>query len=125
MHEATDREVDAIFANTNGLLLIGGGAPVCSAARRFFANAVSAARAGDAYPIWGTCLGFEWLMQMAAEEDGVLHDGFDSEDLPLPLDLTPAAAGSRHFAFSTVLLTTRGTQDQGHTDTRLFIRYTR
>ena len=52
MHEATDREVDAIFANTNGLLLIGGGAPVCSAARRFFANAVSAARAGDAYPIW-------------------------------------------------------------------------
>ena len=93
MHEATDREVDAIFANTNGLLLIGGGAPVCSAARRFFANAVEAARAGDAYPIWGTCLGFEWLMQMAAEEDGVLHDGFDSENLPLPLDLTAAAAG--------------------------------
>ena len=28
MYEATDRDVDAIFANTNGLLLIGGDAPV-------------------------------------------------------------------------------------------------
>ena len=68
MYEATDRDVDAIFANTNGLLLIGGDAPVCSAARRFLANAVSAAKRGDAYPIWGTCDGFEWLMQMAAKD---------------------------------------------------------
>ena len=98
MYEATDREVDAIFANTNGLLLIGGDAPVCSAARRFLANAVSAAKAGDAYPIWGTCDGFEWLMQMAAEADGALHGGFDSENLPLPLDLTAAAVGSRLLA---------------------------
>ena len=98
MYEATDRQVDAIFANTNGLLLIGGDAPVCSAARRFLANAVSAAKAGDAYPIWGTCDGFEWLMQMAAEADGALHGGFDSENLPLPLDLTAAAVGSRLLA---------------------------
>ena len=93
MYEATDREVDAIFANTNGLLLIGGDAPVCSAACRFLASAVSAAKGGDAYPIWGTCDGFEWLMQMAAKDDGALQPGFDSENLPLPLELTAAAAG--------------------------------
>ena len=98
MYEATDREVDTIFANTNGLLLIGGAAPICSAARRFLSNAVEAAKAGDAYPIWGTCDGFEWLMQMASEEVGVLHDGFDSENLPLSLDLTAAAASSRLLA---------------------------
>ena len=98
MYEATDREVDAIFANTNGLLLIGGDAPVCSAARRFLANAVSAAKGGDAYPIWGTCDGFEWLMQMAAKDDSALQPGFDSENLPLPLELTAAAADSRLLA---------------------------
>ena len=98
MYEATDREVDTTFANTNGLLLIGGSAPICPAARRFLANALAAAKAGDAYPIWGTCDGFEWLMQMAAEEDGALHNHFDSENLPLPLNLTAAAADSRLLA---------------------------
>ena len=89
MYEATDREVDAIFANTNGLLLIGGDAPVCSAARRFLANAVSAAKGGDAYPIWGTCDGFEWLMQMAAKDDGALQPGFDTDQsLAVTLTLT-------------------------------------
>ena len=98
MYGASDQEVDTAFASTNGLLLIGGDAPVSRAARRFLANAVAAAKKGDAYPIWGTCDGFEWLMQIAAEDDSVLHGGFDSENLPLPLNLTSAAAGSRLLA---------------------------
>ena len=102
MYEATDREVDAIFANTNGLLLIGGDAPVCSAARRFLANAVSAAKGGDAYPIWGTCDGFEWLMQIAANDDQVLDSPFDSENITLPLNLTAAAATSTLLADANV-----------------------
>lgn len=87
-YEATDAEVDSLFDQVNGLLLIGGDAKRCGASQRFFDRAVAAAKEGDTFPIWGTCDGFEWLMQMAAQDDSVLHGGFDSEDLPLKLNLT-------------------------------------
>ena len=87
-YEATDAEVDGLFEQVNGLLLIGGDAERNGASQRFFNRAVAAAKTGDTFPIWGTCDGFEWLMQMAAQDDSVLHSGFDSEDLPLKLNLT-------------------------------------
>ena len=49
---------------------------------------------GDYFPVWGTCLGFETISVLAAQDPSVLESGFDSEDLPLALTLTPAAAGS-------------------------------
>jgi len=56
---------------------------------------MAANAAGDTFPIWGSCLGFEWIMKLASEDDHVLRGGFDSENLTLPLNLTAAAATSR------------------------------
>lgn len=55
---------------------------VSAAAKNIFIQAVAANSMGDHYPIWGTCLGFEWLIQLAA---GDLDTGFDSENISLPL----------------------------------------
>jgi len=94
-YDADDSQVDAVFKQVNGALWIGGEALVPPSARRMYANAVAAYKVGDIFPIWGTCDGFEWMLQIAAENDSVLTTGFDAEDLPLPLNLTAAASDSR------------------------------
>lgn len=98
-YSTPDAEVDAIFQKTNGALFIGGGSDVPASARRFYRNMVAAHASGDTYPIWGTCDGFEWLMQIGAADDKVLTSGFDSENMSLPLNFTGAAQkGSRLLA---------------------------
>lgn len=97
-YDASDAEVDTVFQQTNGVLMIGGGAAVPRSARRFYHNMAAVYASGDSYPIWGTCDGFEWLLQIIAADDGVLKDGFDSENMSLPLNFTSAAKQSRLLA---------------------------
>lgn len=85
---ASDAQVDSLFAQANGLLLMGGDAKMPPSVRRLWRNAITAHAKGDPFPIWGTCLGFEWLMQLGASDDGILKKGFDSWNLSLPLNLT-------------------------------------
>mmetsp|Transcript_9588 Transcript_9588/g.14513 ORF Transcript_9588/g.14513 Transcript_9588/m.14513 type:complete len:389 (-) Transcript_9588:226-1392(-) len=44
----------------------------------------------DFFPIWGTCLGFEWLLQIGAGRDDILEPNFDSSNISLPLIFTNA-----------------------------------
>lgn len=97
-YHSTDAEVDRAFSQVNGALFMGGGAQLPAAARRLWSRAVAANAAGDHFPIWGSCLGFEWIMQLASGDDHILAGGFDSENLTLPLNLTAAAASSRILA---------------------------
>lgn len=39
---------------------------------------------GDFFPVWGTCLGFEFLVQLVGGE-GCLQSGFNAENVSLPL----------------------------------------
>jgi len=94
-YHSTDAEVDAVFEQVNGALFMGGGAKLPPAARRLWSKAAVANAAGDVFPIWGSCLGFEWIMQLASGDDNILTNGFDSENLTLPLNLTATGASSR------------------------------
>ena len=94
-YHATDDEVDHAFAQINGALFMGGGAKLPAAARRLWSKASEANAKGDVFPIWGSCLGFEWIMELASGNDKILSNGLDSENLTLPLNLTAAAAKSR------------------------------
>ena len=60
-YHASDQEIDSVFKQVNGALFPGGGSDVPEGARRMYQNAVAAHKAGEVFPIWGTCDGFEWL----------------------------------------------------------------
>jgi len=97
----TDK-LDETLNSINGLLLPGGGASFTGkywdTLLRIFEYGVNSFDAGNPFPIWGTCLGFEELVCAAAKNASFLDGGFDSEDLPLPLELKEAAGMSRFFA---------------------------
>lgn len=65
------------------------------AVQHLWNEALSANDKGDFFPIWGTCLGFETISILGAKDPKVLSSGFDSENLPLALDLTSDAGTSR------------------------------
>lgn len=92
---ADDEKIDSLFQSINGVLMPGGGSGLPGSAQRMYSNALAANAAGDYFPIWGTCNGFEWLVQLAGAP---LDGGFDSENVSLPLIMTDAAPASRIFA---------------------------
>jgi hypothetical protein len=50
------------------------------------------------FEVWGTCMGFQLLSILIANDSSVLCGGcFNSYNLPLPLDFTPLAASSRLY----------------------------
>ena len=60
----TAAQVAETFRSVNGALFPGGSGDLPRAARTMYSLALKANRAGDYFPIWGTCDGFEWLMQV-------------------------------------------------------------
>ncbi|CAM9432778.1 unnamed protein product, partial [Choristocarpus tenellus] len=49
--------------------------------------AIKLNRDGIFFPVWGTCLGFEWIAQAVAGHDYVLKQGFDAMNMTQPLSL--------------------------------------
>ncbi len=47
--------------------------------------------AGNYFPLWGTCQGFEQMAIMASGDDSILTE-FQAENLTLALDFSSAAA---------------------------------
>ena len=80
----------------NGFLIPGGGSDLSPSARAMVERAVKAHDAGDYFPVWGTCLGFEWLDDTFGGV-GAIVAGFDAEALPLPLTFTPSMNESRVY----------------------------
>ncbi|XP_007231561.3 gamma-glutamyl hydrolase [Astyanax mexicanus] len=96
----TSEEHEKIFKSINGLLLIGGASDLeksefSHTAQIYFRLAVKANDLGDYFPIWGTCLGFQLLTVLVAEEN--LLSKTVAENISLPLNLTSEASSSRMF----------------------------
>jgi len=90
-----------MLKSVNGVIFPGGGAEFkgkyLDALVTIFNYAKAANDAGEHFPLWGTCLGFQELLILGANNTGILDVGFDSEDLTLALDITPAANKSKLF----------------------------
>lgn len=103
---SSDAEIDELLPNLNGVLFPGGASPYPAAAQHTFDKIVEMNDAGDFMPLWGTCMGFQWLLISAARDTSILDpsDGsvLDSYNVSLPLDFTPAAMGSKLFADASV-----------------------
>jgi len=102
-YTSTPATIDSLFSGLNGFLFPGGSAdlsatsPFFKVANQIYSLAIAAAAKNDVFPLWGTCLGFELINILVAGDHAVLGHGFDSENLPLPLKLTPAANSSLVF----------------------------
>ena len=111
--EAGDREAERIFQSINGLLLPGmmytrppnategrgrgRGRGVPQLVQQLVRRAIVANREeGDFFPLWGTCLGFEWIVELVGG-DGAVASGYNSTDFAQALAFSAGAPG-RMFA---------------------------
>ena len=84
-YDTTD--VDQYFTQINGLLFPGGASDVPSSAWRLWELALDANSIGTFFPVWGTCLGFEYIAMMASGKgQATLQGGFDAYNMSLSLD---------------------------------------
>ncbi len=97
-------ELTALFAQINGLLFPGGGdnwdwysSQYMLASQHMFDLARAANDAGDVFPIWGTCLGFEVSARAISGSVDVLSH-FDTENISLPLTFANTAFRSKMLA---------------------------
>lgn len=84
-------ELTAIFHNINGILFPGGGDDTSLETAKIIWDMANIANGkhGGYIPIWGTCLGFEWLLQLASDAGkDVLQSGFEADDVSMALDFT-------------------------------------
>mmetsp|Transcript_11414 Transcript_11414/g.18720 ORF Transcript_11414/g.18720 Transcript_11414/m.18720 type:complete len:323 (+) Transcript_11414:62-1030(+) len=98
---ATEEELDSLLLSLNGVLFPGGGAAFPSAAQYTFDKIKSLNDEGDYMPLWGTCMGFQWLLICATEDTSILDPPsgqMDSYNLSIPLDFTDSMKDSKIFA---------------------------
>lgn len=95
-YHSTDDEIDEVMNQVNGILFPGGSADVPPAAKRIVENAMHISSVGGHFPVYGICLGFEWLALAVAGQD-VLTGGMDAENISLSLNFTSEANHSRLF----------------------------
>jgi len=94
-----------MFSSLNGLLLPGGSAPLvghggyAEAGQIFFELAKEASEAGDTFPIFGTCNGFELLTVLSSQDISRLTN-CNSEDQASPLHMLRAAPESHVYGLA-------------------------
>lgn len=95
-YDAPVNETNTLLERVHGILFPGGGAHIDEASSDYgrFGASVFHAAWKIRMPMWGTCLGFEQMMlySSGATWPGPLTDGWDAEELFLPLNLTADVA---------------------------------
>ena len=94
---ASKSELDVLIESLNGFLFPGGSAELPVAAQYVFDEILRYNQEGDFIPLWGTCLGMEWILQAATRDRNVL-DRVLVENLSLPLQFTSEARHSKLFS---------------------------
>uniref|UniRef100_K3WYU7 folate gamma-glutamyl hydrolase n=1 Tax=Globisporangium ultimum (strain ATCC 200006 / CBS 805.95 / DAOM BR144) TaxID=431595 RepID=K3WYU7_GLOUD len=96
-YNAPKEYLQEMLPQLNGLLFPGGAATVNDRAEYLYKLAIDLNDNGTYFPVWGTCLGFEWLVQLTTGDLGSLDSGLDANNITLPLNFTDAALSSRLF----------------------------
>lgn len=85
-YDADETLIREIFGQINGVLFPGGSAQLPSSARTLWQLILESNQRGDYFPVWGTCLGFEFLVMLTAHSDEVmLQTSFNAENISMPL----------------------------------------
>lgn len=104
---APPAETDRLFKGLNGLLFTGGGLSLeydtvyWKQAVYLWNKAKALNDQGDVFPIWGSCQGFQLMHLLVARpariDDVLVCEAYDSTNVPMRLDMTQHAPGSKLF----------------------------
>ena len=84
-YDAFPALVDDIFEQINAVLLPGGACDLPPSVIYLLNKVVESNNQGSGYfPVWGTCLGFEFLLQYAGGKS-IMTSGYKAENVSLPL----------------------------------------
>lgn len=102
-YDAPDQLIGEIFQQIDGVLFPGGASDLPPSAKHMWKLLREAHGLGDSIPLWGTCLGFEFLLQLASEDLEILESGFEAENMSLPLEqVLPYKLYKPHRIFTSV-----------------------
>lgn len=98
--DLTSKEYEKLFHSINGILFPGGGADLkksgyAKVAKIFYDFSIQSFNAGDYFPVWGTCLGFEELSYLVSNKS--LLTSTNTDGCALPLNFTNGTLQSRMF----------------------------
>lgn len=100
------KKVRTLLSQLNGVLFTGGAASFNITTSIYFqqvANIMdylleySNTNKDKAIPLWATCLGFEAMTVYIADDLSIMHNGYNSEDVPSYINFTNAAVTSTMF----------------------------
>eukprot|EP00127_Corallochytrium_limacisporum_P007405 Clim_evm8s251 gene=Clim_evmTU8s251 len=100
-YDAPIAHLDFLFERINGIVFPGGGVDVGPGSQWYdtglhiLKKVKEATHKGEHFPVWGTCLGLELLICVAAEAN--LLDTTNAEDISLPLNFVGDPRNSRLF----------------------------
>lgn len=83
-YDADELLIREIFSQINGILFPGGDSALPPGAQILWNLALESNARGEYFPVWGTCLGFEFLIMLVGGNDA-LQTGFVSHNVSLPL----------------------------------------
>jgi gamma-glutamyl hydrolase len=121
-YNASHQDLLSLFSHINGLVYPGGDdilnrTQYYYAAKLLFDAAVEANKMGDVFPLWGTCLGFQFL-NVAVYGSVDILSRFDAENISLPLTFTNASPSSQLWShaspYTINYLSTRNVTENVH-----------
>lgn len=86
---STEAQLDAIIGSLNGFFFPGGGSSYPASAQYVFDKVVESNKNGNFLPLWGTCMGFQWLLIAASRNVNILDPPsgvMDAYNYSIPLD---------------------------------------
>lgn len=95
---SSTKSVNQYLKTLNGWFFPGGASTVPPSALHLYQRIMKLNEAGQITPLWGTCLGFEWILCIASKNVSILDQGFDSWNISMPLVLTQKSVQSSLFS---------------------------
>ncbi len=86
---SSQSDLNTLFNSLNGFFFPGGGSSFPSSAQYIYDKTVEANKNGDFMPLWGTCMGFQWLLIAQSKDKNILdpkNGQMDSYNYSIPLD---------------------------------------
>jgi len=88
-----------LISQLNGLLLPGGGTYISEEVKQMLSYITELHEQGDYFPVWGTCMGFQWMSMFYANQYNNFLDAYNSYNVSYALEWTPNARNTTFYNY--------------------------